>query len=854
MRLRNLATFVLAFILVIAAVGDSFADISNAAVLFLRIAPGARAAGMGEAYVAVADDATATHWNPAGLGAHPLSGSWIDSRIPVEYRPLKAIASLKKGHGTGLDAWEIWALTEKGLIRYDNEWHSYEKFATKTTQTVKQIVSSYFNVEDEEKLAPILTRVAEANNKGSLESLTGLRDSILAVVPAEYSARESLSENLDSLIVCYPLCRLNWDQINEMEKLLGKGLSEDGLSEVETDRISFAVEKARMRFIPEDMKVPYNAYLTGDVTAIASTEEFLLIGTVDGLVAYNGKSWRSFGEDDGLPSTNVQCLYSAGKTIFVGTDKGVVRYAGLNVSDVPVSEQLPEGSVTAIGASGLSNIWIVLNSDLYHFNGAGWSNAVDYTVVLADTPDTIAEKFALYDTPEEKQDWLVKFSEMTATPVAPVIAAEIPATEEGEVAEADQDSSGVTEETAAPETAPADETADLPEAAPQPKAADGLTPGMILDVPYVAGINEEVLSIHVDILNRVWLGTENGIYVFDGKQWETHGRDRRINKIGGNGATLYFATDSGLVEFDGVGNWRRSSVKGMGDAYAVDVMMLDGEPLVASDEKVVLRASGRTVIDLMHVNWLPELADDLWYGFMSFVHDFSWGTTGVSLTGISYGTFQRTGEMGPEVLGDFESFDIALGLSYGTSLTNKLKGGVTAKIIYSRLADIGAGEERGTGSATGFAIDMGLLQQVNDRLRLGLAITNIGPKMTYIDAAQADDLPRNLAFGFAYELMKSDFYELLVTSEINKILVGLDDGFSAELEQTVFNTGAEFIYGNILALRAGYIHDEEGKIKTMTLGAGVSLADRLKFDFAYIPSNSSVALANTLRISLALLP
>ena len=41
--------------------------VSNAAVLFLMISPGARAAGMGEAFVALADDATAVYWNPAGL-------------------------------------------------------------------------------------------------------------------------------------------------------------------------------------------------------------------------------------------------------------------------------------------------------------------------------------------------------------------------------------------------------------------------------------------------------------------------------------------------------------------------------------------------------------------------------------------------------------------------------------------------------------------------------------------------------------------------------------------------------------------------------------------------------------------
>ncbi len=41
--------------------------VSEAAVIWLLISPGSRPAGMGEAFVALADDASATWWNPAGL-------------------------------------------------------------------------------------------------------------------------------------------------------------------------------------------------------------------------------------------------------------------------------------------------------------------------------------------------------------------------------------------------------------------------------------------------------------------------------------------------------------------------------------------------------------------------------------------------------------------------------------------------------------------------------------------------------------------------------------------------------------------------------------------------------------------
>ena len=140
------------------------------------------------------------------------------------------------------------------------------------------------------------------------------------------------------------------------------------------------------------------------------------------------------------------------------------------------------------------------------------------------------------------------------------------------------------------------------------------------------------------------------------------------------------------------------------------------------------------------------------------------------------------------------------------------------------------------------------------RLRWGLAITNFGTKMAYIDAAQADDLPRNLAFGFAYKLKQSDYYHLMVTAEVNKMLVGMDDGFSQELEEAIFNGGAEFLYANIFAVRAGYTYDQEGNVKNLTLGAGLTPLRNMAFDFSYIPSNSSTVLSNTLRMSLSIKP
>ena len=48
------------------ATGPAYA-ISEGGAIFLLIRPGARPSGMGSAFAAISDDATATYFNPAGL-------------------------------------------------------------------------------------------------------------------------------------------------------------------------------------------------------------------------------------------------------------------------------------------------------------------------------------------------------------------------------------------------------------------------------------------------------------------------------------------------------------------------------------------------------------------------------------------------------------------------------------------------------------------------------------------------------------------------------------------------------------------------------------------------------------------
>jgi len=163
-------------------------------------------------------------------------------------------------------------------------------------------------------------------------------------------------------------------------------------------------------------------------------------------------------------------------------------------------------------------------------------------------------------------------------------------------------------------------------------------------------------------------------------------------------------------------------------------------------------------------------------------------------------------------------------------------------------------------------------------MTLGLALTNLGPDISYIDVSQADPLPRNLSVGLAWKMVQSQYNEVLFTVEANKSLADreksiLEDfrdvvanpqdelkgfffnpftlgGLSKEFKGVIINGGIEYKYSSFIAFRGGYIHDEEGEVNTPTLGFGLSY-DAFKFDFAYIPSSDDVPLANTMRFSLS---
>jgi hypothetical protein len=918
---RLIVAMLIAVLAVTVSGANSYGQVSSAAVLFLRIAAGARAAGMGEAFVAVADDATATHWNPAGLGQYPLAGKWATVKIPDTLLPLRNLAPLEGENAeTDYMKFDIWALSKKGLVKYvKDHWVPYDVIPAKASVTAESILRRYIGAvgdAEQERLDMLLERVAEVNNERPRESIDSLEMRVMAAVTGDYKEADDLQIAFDSLKAAYNRCLIDWEKYDDASSLARKSIEDSVLNETEADKILFALGKAKLNYLRADLKIPFSVNFKGRLNSVAAEGRYLWVASDSGLYRYDGNRWQRFGVEDGLPTAKVRSITLFKNKAFLGTDTGLVLYDAGAITHFGLEQGLPHRPIASVAVENAKKAWVVIDGDLYLYNGSIWKNYIEVKDTAGLDGETVYQHMKLFDTPSEKEGFLLKYKALNSGLLDLISSAAKRVTVDSVLNMID--------------------SAGVMAALEKSQAAGGkaLDSAVTLKIPFTAGLKFAVRDMEVDNYGNLWIGTEHGILQFNGRTWRQYGYRKytadkdmdvfelalgrvrgdstraerlaaniravnelesdvitagqsilvyanpagaRVNDIQRTGSKMIFATTSGAVYFDVM--WARYNVRGLGNTNTYAVKVVGGNSWFLARDRIEISAGAKKEVALMHVNWLPELADDIYYEFLGYVQSVEgWGTVGVNVTFLSYGKIIRTSEQGVEE-GEFSAFDIAFTLSYGTPLTSSLSGGISAKIIYSHLSTLGAGREKGSGTSTGLALDLGLLYKVDPRLTLGLAITNLGPDISYIDVSQADPLPRNLAFGIAWNMIQSSYNEVLFTIEANKSLAEREEtiledfkdviaspqgelkGFlfnpfttgnlAKAFEGVIVNGGIEYRYASFFALRAGYIHDEQGDVKTPTLGVGLAYS-MFRFDFAYIPSNDEVPLANTMRFSLSL--
>ena len=221
------------------------------------------------------------------------------------------------------------------------------------------------------------------------------------------------------------------------------------------------------------------------------------------------------------------------------------------------------------------------------------------------------------------------------------------------------------------------------------------------------------------------------------------------------------------------------------------------------------------------------------------------GTMAVSLLLVDSGDMAVRTAHEPEGTGEqFKVQNFAIQLSYGRSLTDQFSIGGTMKYIQERVWH---------SSASSFAFDIGtLFVTPYNRLRLGAAMSNLGPKMQMdgrdilfsedpnpgsegtveiVNAQYRMDrhaLPLLFRIGLAWDAYDTGTHQIVIST----------DAAHPNDNAEYINAGMEYNFRELIAFRAGYRSlFEPDSEQGMTAGASlnVRLDHRLRagFDYAY---------------------
>ena len=213
-----------------------------------------------------------------------------------------------------------------------------------------------------------------------------------------------------------------------------------------------------------------------------------------------------------------------------------------------------------------------------------------------------------------------------------------------------------------------------------------------------------------------------------------------------------------------------------------------------------------------------------------------YGVLGLSLLAVDYGTLQGT-MVWPNSLGyvDTEEFSpsaFSLGVAYGKALSDKFSLGFHLKNASSYLGQSTILKQDSTfgtikNVASALAFDFGTLFKTGIRdVTVGMSVKNFSKEITYANGEENFQLPLTFTLGMSLDIFR--FLEM----ESNQSLLFALDATHPRSHPEQFKFGLEYIPLSILALRAGYLmnNDEDD----LTFGVGLNYAG-VTFDYALTP-------------------
>lgn len=304
----------------------------------------------------------------------------------------------------------------------------------------------------------------------------------------------------------------------------------------------------------------------------------------------------------------------------------------------------------------------------------------------------------------------------------------------------------------------------------------------------------------------------------------------------------------------------------------------------------------RAAVSLNYTPWLRQLVNDMDLAYLvGYYRIGDYSAVSASLRYFSLGEVQLSSNMAgdDDYANTINPYEMSFDVAYSLMLSEKFSIAAAVRWIYS---DITYNYTDETAPASAFGADLALyyqnylnLGQRECQLGLGMNISNIGSKITFRGSDDSQFIPTNLRLGASLMIPIDEYNRITFAADANKLLVptfpqqrdgeSTEDyeqriqkeyydvssisgifksfgdapgGFKEELQEIQWSLGAEYIYNDKFALRAGYHHESEnkGNRKYFTVGAGFKMS-AFQLDAGYVIATAKTnPLDQTLRLSL----
>ena len=324
-------------------VAPAIALAAGSAIITLEMPVGARQLGMGEVGAALADDASAMYYNPAGLAFGPLSDEWKVS-YPADAKTTPHFTNMASRSKNGFfSKSELWAGTVNGILKFDGEqWINYHTVTLQGNAKVKDAV-----------------RVFAGTERGLDEYTRQVK---------KFNDIKNADDESHVVEVKIP-----WD-------LVVKDTITAILYESRTEKLWVGTPKALYRFDGKAWKSYESELGSHRITALENQGASLWIGTDNGLFLYRNGQFEQKGKV--LPSQKINDLVwsESRKELFVAVDgAGIARLVpkkSVNDKDrwslFNEEDGIMDLHPTALAVDSSAHVWAAHNGGLSHFNLRKW--------------------------------------------------------------------------------------------------------------------------------------------------------------------------------------------------------------------------------------------------------------------------------------------------------------------------------------------------------------------------------------------------------------------------------------------------------------------------------------------------